>query len=212
MARNKTSRGGLRGVPKVPATRKERSDATPFDRYRESLEQWLYLENRSYDEALALLQSEHGFSAKKTALWAWRQRRDQERLLERITTSARNSAQVAARFAEENPQVETGFVQMLKQVAFDLLSSPNPDPTAIAQIAGQALKLRDQELKSETLALQRDRFQFSAAEACLAHLPSLKAIAADSSLDSSAKVEAIRNRLFGPAPTLPTAANPALTA
>lgn len=60
---------------------------------------------------------------------------------------------------------------------------------------------RKRELRRDTLRLQRERFEFDAARACLKKLPALKAIAADRTLDERGKIEAVRRKLFGPLPS-----------
>jgi hypothetical protein len=55
--------------------------------------------------------------------------------------------------------------------------------------------------REEALKLEREKFEFDAAGACLAKLPELKTIAANPKLSQSAKIAAIRERLFGVVPT-----------
>ena len=179
--------------------KKTRSDATPLDQYREELDVLIYAENRSYKDVVAFL-AEKGLTVSVAALCRWKQRRDQERLLDRITDRSRQAKEVAARFKTENPSVGEALGPLLQQVTFELLSEEKPAPEAVMMIVGQALKLRDQELKASDLKLKRDRFEFSAAEACLKHLPELRSIATSPSLSQQAKIDAIRQRLFGELP------------
>lgn len=60
---------------------------------------------------------------------------------------------------------------------------------------------RDRQLKqqAESLQLEREKFEFDAAKACLAALPELKVIGS-SKADDTTKIEAIRKRLFGQLP------------
>jgi hypothetical protein len=64
------------------------------------------------------------------------------------------------------------------------------------------LKQREKELdrKERELALAIQKFQFDGAKAALKEVKALRAIAADRSLNSAAKVEAVRLKLWGPAP------------
>lgn len=73
----------------------------------------------------------------------------------------------------------------------------------------QVMKTRDAKLfvslkkvqnKEQTLRLDREKFEFDAAKACLNALPALKAIASDKSLDENAKLTAVREKLFGEVP------------
>lgn len=140
---------------------KTRSDASPLNQFREQLDLWIYVDNASYDDCVKRLAKEHSFHCSPSSVWRWKQRRDQERLLEHITDKARQSKEVVERFAQENPALDAGFTNLLKQVALDLVSSPNPDPAAICLVAGKALKLRDQDLKRQQLDLMADKFKAS---------------------------------------------------
>jgi hypothetical protein len=70
---------------------------------------------------------------------------------------------------------------------------------AVAKDKIKVEKERVQQSKEE-LDLQREKFQFDAATACLKHLPRLRSIAANSALDESAKINAVREALFGEIP------------
>jgi hypothetical protein len=180
--------------------KKTRSDAHPLDRFREDLDQWLFTDNLSYKEALERLSAEHGYTCSSGALSRWRQSRAQGRMLEEIAAKAKFSRDVVAQFSESNGKQEAAFKAMLQQVAFDLVSSPNPDPTALAQVIGAALKAGDQELKAAALSLDRSKFEFDAAKAAMAALPALLAIKRDTSLTEDDKLEQARLKLFGSTP------------
>ena len=57
--------------------------------------------------------------------------------------------------------------------------------------------------REEALALEREKFAFDAAEACLKHLPALRQIASAPKLNHQAKILAIRQKLFGLLPETP---------
>jgi hypothetical protein len=59
------------------------------------------------------------------------------------------------------------------------------------------LKVIGVDLKDERAALDREKFQFDAAKACLARLPELKVISQDKGLSDAEKVDAVRLKLFG---------------
>jgi hypothetical protein len=58
-------------------------------------------------------------------------------------------------------------------------------------------------LKRADQVMERDRFEFDAAKACLQMLPELKLIAANPKLNEATKVNQIRLRLFGELPPEP---------
>jgi hypothetical protein len=178
-------------------TRKRRSDASPLDQFREQLDVWLYDENKSYKEVMYLLETECSFKVSRSALWSWKQERDQERLIEKIARDSRRSNEAVEAFAQENPQLESAFTNLLRQVAFNLVSSPDPDPKAITMIAGHALKLRDQELKARELALKEEALQVSTCEAFIRwHKDQRAREIADGKGSNAEKIAALRQRMF----------------
>jgi hypothetical protein len=77
----------------------------------------------------------------------------------------------------------------------------------IAQLAAMTLGGRKEDREERKLAMQieklnleRAKFEFSAAEACLAKLPELKTISSNSKLSLEDKITAIRRALFGQLP------------
>lgn len=103
--------------------------------------------------------------------------------------------------AAQNPgKMDQATVDALKQRAFELSINPQVNPKDVKAIFALVLKARDQELSEQQLALDRDRFQFDAAKACLKKLPELKAIASDTGMDEDAKLKAVREKLFGEIP------------
>lgn len=139
--------------------KKTRSDARPYDKFREELDQWLFVENKSLASAVAWLQAKPGFEASVGSLSRWYKSRAMERVLEEIASKAKFSRDVVAKFAQANGQLDPAFKALLQQMAFELVSSPNPDPEALSQVIGLALKAGDQELKRGALALDRSRYQ-----------------------------------------------------
>lgn len=132
--------------------RKRRSDS-PLDAHTEQLDQWLFEENKSYRECLVLLDS-LGVSSSQSSLSQWRKHRAGERMLEQISQNAHLANTAAEQFSKENPQLDLAFTNLLKQQAFQLVSTPNADPQAIFFVVSQALKLRDQDLKAKDGAIK----------------------------------------------------------
>lgn len=112
--------------------------------------------------------------------------------------TAANAIGTAA--AGSGKRFDAAFIDGLKQRAVEIFLQPNPEPDEIAAVVGQALKAQDMELKREQIALARDKFEFDAAAAALKELPALRAIAQDNGLDDGAKLQAVRQRLFGDLP------------
>jgi hypothetical protein len=117
---------------------------------------------------------------------------------QRAVTTASEIAQEA----ESKPgRFDSATIDALKQKAFELSINPGSDPRDVKSLFMLVLKARDQQLDQDHLALDRDKFQFDAAKACLEKLPELKTIAADRGLGEQAKLDAIRKQLFGEVPS-----------
>ncbi|MFO1461301.1 MAG: hypothetical protein U1G08_18095 [Verrucomicrobiota bacterium] len=121
-------------------------------------------------------------------------------LLKRRSQAVMAAEEIASEASRTPGRFDAATVDAIKQKAFELAISQHAKPKDVKALFMLLQKSRDQDLKSQTIDLARDKFQFSAAEACLAHLPSLRAIATNPKLDQRAKIDAIRRQLFGVLP------------
>lgn len=92
---------------------------------------------------------------------------------------------------------DAATLDALRQKAYELAESPQTDPRDVKAVMMLLLKARDQDFEREKLTLDRQKFEFDAAKACLEKLPELKAIATDKGLDSQQRIEQVRMKLFG---------------
>ena len=149
--------------------RKPRSDASPFDRYREDLDQWLLVENLSYDEVLKRLKAiwkEVDRMPSRTSLQRWADRRRQEKVLDRIQASAQSANAVRSALAENPSDCFGALLGMIGQAAFEIRmqSGDAVDINVLkdlAQLAGVGLKARHDEavlkLREQELGLKERR-------------------------------------------------------
>lgn len=103
--------------------RKPRSDASPFDRFRADLDQWLTVDNLSYDETLAKLRAVWPAGERvpsKSALARWAKRRRQEIVLERIATSAGRAKEVTDTLARNSGNAYDALLGLIGQAAFEI--------------------------------------------------------------------------------------------
>lgn len=103
--------------------RKPRSDASPFDRYQEQLDQWLWAENLSYDDALSRLREVWPAGERapsRSSLQRWADRRRQERMLDRIAASAATAKAVTGQFAANPHDAYGALLGMIGQAAFEM--------------------------------------------------------------------------------------------
>ena len=181
---------------------KPRSDAKLLNLPEEQqaqLADWL-LGGTPYHEARTLVSKEFGVSVSLASLSHFYQSVCTPHLIRRRAQAVGMAAEVA-RAAESNPaQFDAATVDAIRQKAFELAISPLSQPKDVKALFMLLQKSRDQELKAETLKLDREKFEFNAAEQALVALSDLQQIARNPSLDERAKITAIRQRLFGQLP------------
>lgn len=181
---------------------KPRSDAKLLNLPEEQqaqLAEWL-LGGTPYHEARALVKKEFGIETSLGALSHFFQTVCTAHLIRR-RQQAVGVADEIAREAQSNPgRFDAATVDALRQKALELAIAPMAAPRDVKALFTLLQKHRDQELKAETLKLDREKFEFNAAEQALAALSDLQQIARNPSLDERAKITAIRQRLFGQLP------------
>ena len=137
--------------------------------------------------------------------------------------------QRAARAADDLPKRagtlmtkwDPSSMALVKQRYFELLAAPAADPKELALFATQVvhvdrvrfdrekLKFQRQQaaaalrLKRRALALSKWKFETKAADLALQFAKEIKTIAANRALDADAKIEQVRQRLFGRTPANP---------
>lgn len=182
--------------------KKPRADAKLLNLPEEQqaqLADWL-LSGVPYHAARGMVSKEFGVSCSLSALSGFWQEVCVPVLLKRRSQAVRAAEGIAQEASRTPGRFDAATLDAIQQKAFEILVSPGAKPADVEAIVNLALKSRDQSLKAESLELQRDKFQFSAAEACLKHLPSLRTIAGNPKLDQRSKIDAIRRTLFGELP------------
>ena len=98
-------------------------------------------------------------------------------------------------------QLDTGLseeqIQEYGQRVFSLLALKTEDPDVWDSTQKIGLKRREIELNREKLELERQRWQFDAAKAVLVKFDEIRAIRDDGTLDEDARLDRVRERLFG---------------
>ena len=103
--------------------RKTRSDASPFDRFRSELDQWLSAENLSYEDTLTRLKAVWPAGERlpsKSALHRWAEKRRQELVLERIAASSAKAKAVTGAFAANPGDAYSALLGLIGQAAFEI--------------------------------------------------------------------------------------------
>jgi hypothetical protein len=136
-------------------SRKTRSDASPFDRFREELDQWLTVDNLSYDDALAKLKAVWPVDVRapsRSALARWAEGRRQEQVLDRIAKSAASARQVQDTLAANPGDAYASLLGLIGQAAFEMRMKAGDELSIdtlkdLAQVVQVGLAARNEEAK-----------------------------------------------------------------
>lgn len=133
--------------------------------------------------------------------WSARQNSQmQDRLLNQITSGAQQCREVEAALGKNGGVGLETLIKLHRVLILKLSTEGNVDPEKLElvnRMMREVQKFARLQQLGEQIALERDKFQFDAAKACLARLPELKAISTDKGLSDADKVQAIRLKLFG---------------
>lgn len=141
------------------------------------------------------VKKEFGISCGVTALCNFHSRHVQPRYLARITESAR-VAEKTGRAMEDASAFDAATIAGVKQMVFETISSGG-DSGTVSRLMRLFLELRNQEIKTRQLDLDREKFEKDFTVAAMEHADTIKQIKTDSALDSDAKIAAVRKVLFG---------------
>lgn len=168
-----------------------------------ALEGWLFGDSPlTYEQARSRLLAEHGVKTSAAALCGWRERRAQERMLDRIAASSRQANAVVDHFAKNSSDTFEALLRMIGQAAFDLrMGGENLDLGTLKDLAeltklglverGEREKLR---IKQEELALKERRVVLLERQAAQAE--AAEGVVRDGSLTPEAKMARMRE-IFG---------------
>lgn len=179
-----------------------KAKASKLDGYSARLQEW-FLSGKTLKEAQEQLALD-GCSVSLGRLSEWWQSRQasmqEEALLKQIASGAAQCREVEEQFAKAPaPEFDT-LIKLHRVLILKLSTQGNADPEML-ELVNRMMKpvvqfARLQQLNAQ-LALDRSKFEFDAATACLKVLPALKAISQDKGLSEPQKVQQIRLKLFG---------------
>lgn len=168
---------------------------------QDALEDWLFEEGIDYAAAMERLHMDFGIKTSKSSLGRFYKRVEKRRTLDKITEAAKVAQNVQERFEAEKTDLYPVILKMVGQIAFEQsVNGKQMDPEIVYNFTKLLIAGRKEELRAEMITLQKQRFEFDAAKACLKKLPELKEIAADNALNQDEKIAAVRNVLWGEAP------------
>lgn len=159
-------------------------------------------------KTVAWLKSEHGINTNHQSLsefCSWYAYEQQ------FAEADSDTDQLMERLRKKRPELSEAQIEAFGFEYFQAQSIKLKDPKMFlrfrtarfkAEMEKQKFAQKERGLaqREEALKLEREKFEFDAAEACLKKLPELRAIAANNKLSNTDKIQEIRRRLFGALP------------
>src|SRR6266478_2993623 len=162
---------------------------------REKLDEWLFEEEVSYQETRARAQKEWGIESSISSVGRYYRRGRNARMLEEMaetqaTANALNGTGLNMKTLRSSALKVIG--KRLFEKAMD-----GCDVKELAALGRLMSEGEKREIQRARLALERERFEFSAAEAVLAELPHVEEMTEEEVKAEDARLLAIKHRLFG---------------
>jgi|HubBroStandDraft_6_1064221.scaffolds.fasta_scaffold167004_2 hypothetical protein len=167
---------------------------------RDKLAGWL-LGGMPYHQARILVKKEFGVEVRSLSTFSsfW-----DEACVPYLLARRRQMLRAAtARSGEalDDPGVfDEATIDALKQRAYELAESPESKASELRSVVLLLLKYQEQRMKSLRLELDREKYEFDAAQVCLDRHEELQAICEENPLDDRVRLQKIRLLLFGPPP------------
>ena len=169
---------------------------------RETLTRWLFDENISYATVIKRCKKEFAIGVAKRTLLAFYYKEQQSRALQRIAQCTKSANKVVKELTDRPADTYRALIGMAGQIAFEKAfdSEKQLDRETICEFTKLLIAARKDDREAQRLSLEREKWEFDAAEACLEELPELKVIATNPALSQKEKLRQVRLRLFGVAP------------
>jgi len=162
---------------------------------REKLDEWLFEEEVGYREVRERAQKEWGIESSISSVGRYYRRGRNARMLEEMA----ETQQAAKALNGTGLNMKTLRSSALKVIGKRLFEKAidGCDVKALAVLGRLMSEGEKREIQRARLALARERFEFSAAEAALAELPHVEEMTEEEVRLENARIEAIKRRLFG---------------
>ncbi|PTY02585.1 hypothetical protein DB346_08535 [Verrucomicrobia bacterium LW23] len=155
------------------------------------------LEGMGYAKARKWLADNYGVRASMDAFSRFYEKVCAPELLARRRRTVKTADMLAEAVAAGTGRYDAVLMEQVKQRTFELLLNPQAKADQVMLLMSTIQRGQDQKLKEEQLALARDKFEFSAAEAALKHAAELQVISRDTSKDTQGKVNEARRLMYG---------------
>jgi len=162
---------------------------------REKLDEWLFEEEVSYQEARARAQREWGIESSISSVGRYYRRGRNARMLEEMA----ETQQAVKALNGTGLNMKTLRSSALKVIGKRLFEKAidGCDVKELAVLGRLMSEGEKREIQHARLALARERFEYSAAEAALAQLPYVEQMTEEEVKAEEARLLAIKHRLFG---------------
>jgi hypothetical protein len=158
-----------------------------------------HLLHEGYEDVRLWLKKEHRINTSNAALNKAYQYWSRQDLENRVLKSRGAADSFLDLVGGDVGKLDKATTVAIQQRVFEL-SLAGGDEKSLKDLFSMLLQSRKMDHDEQSLQLQVDRFQFNAAESALKHAAELKIICNDDSMTQSAKVDAVRRRLFGMIP------------
>ncbi len=161
----------------------------------ETLEQWLFVEKITYEEARKRAERDWGIVSSVSSVGRYYRRRRAQQAVQALVEAAA-AADAIDESAAKTERLRSAAMKLIgKRLLEDAMDGS--ETTELARLGRILLQSQEREIQHERLALARERFEFNAATAALAELPNLKQMNEEDAAREKERVVAIKRRLFG---------------
>ena len=178
---------------------------------REALASWMLEEGLSYLNCCTRMSERFGVEVSHRQVSRFWHEVCVPRKLQLSSTAAANVQALASGLAVDWQQANA---HLIGQKIFEMLASSETDVKTVCALGGVLEKVKTRALHEKTfkarltaekqrfkqrerqIAFARERFEFDAADAALAHAPAIRTITADDQLSADEKREQVRRLLF----------------
>jgi hypothetical protein len=163
---------------------------------RGRLDGWLFEEQLGYEAVVELCRRELGVETNLSGVFRYYRQESQERLRR---AKADNGGAAAWRLGISTDELYRELVTNTGHMALKATrkKSKPVGVNHLVQLMRLQISARREANQAQRVALAREKLEFDAATACLAHQTEIQAIAADNSLNEGEQIRAIREELFG---------------
>jgi hypothetical protein len=162
---------------------------------REKLDEWLFVEGASYEEVRTRAQRDWGITTSIASVGRYYRRGLNPRTVEAME-EAREAATAVNRTGVRLTSLRNSALKVIGQRMLEKAMAGG-DVKELAALGKLLTDGERREIQRDRLALARERFEFSAAEAALAELPHVAEMTEEEVRAEDARLLAIKHRLFG---------------